>query len=258
MQVGYVSKEIQQLKTKIEKHMKDAYLDLYIKKPFISEDKLLILQHLFNLAPAYREKSSDCIITAMLVQAALDTHDTIETHNRQEIGEQADRPTQLTVLAGDYYSGLYYYLLANAGDVAFIRLLASAIKEINELKIKLYHLEQTSFSTIAPIIGKIEIGLIARVAEFLQVEVDLDAIQKYLSAMLFLEEKEKYLQTGSHAVYDLWHTNKGNDRLAQYLNDRDSFLNGLLDDLAAETEKGNSWMQPLYAKALHLQHAVQN
>ena len=62
------------------------------------------------------------------VHIAFDAHDTIH-HN------DATSPLQqLTVLSGDYFSGIHYKILAALPDIYFIRALSTTIGQINELK----------------------------------------------------------------------------------------------------------------------------
>ena len=64
----------------------------------------------------------DTYITAiMLMYIALDTHDNVS--NTNVMMRTVYKCNQLTVLAGDYYSGLYYKLLAKLGDIKMIKVL---------------------------------------------------------------------------------------------------------------------------------------
>src|SRR5699024_12080275 len=81
------------------------------------------------------------IITTKLVQIAWDTNDLVPVTNDEMDSEESRVAKQLTVLAGDYYSGLYYLLLSEIEAFDMIHILASAIKEINEYKMKLYYQE---------------------------------------------------------------------------------------------------------------------
>lgn len=71
---------------------------------------------------------------------------------------------QLTVLAGDYYSGLYYRLLAEVNDVSMIKTLAHAIKQINEHKIAYYQKDLEGMEILMESITKIESSLIESVS----------------------------------------------------------------------------------------------
>ncbi|TXK81412.1 heptaprenyl diphosphate synthase component 1 [Paenibacillus sp. N3.4] len=76
-------------------------------------------------------------LATSLVQLALDTHDLITASN--DIKEKkAARSRQLKVLAGDYFSSRFYYLLAQAGQIEMIKQLSSAICEVNRLKMNVY------------------------------------------------------------------------------------------------------------------------
>src|SRR5699024_3634853 len=83
------------------------------------------------------KKKEKYMITTMLVQIALDTHDLVTDKKNDTVEPLSVESTrQLTVLAGDYYSGLYYLLLAEIEDYQLIHALAIAIKEITELKLR--------------------------------------------------------------------------------------------------------------------------
>ena len=69
---------------------------------------LFLFQLMDHLELSYSEMQNYALST-MLIQIALDTHE----HISNESVEEKNR--QLTVLAGDYFSGLYYKLLADIG-----------------------------------------------------------------------------------------------------------------------------------------------
>ncbi|GAX89719.1 heptaprenyl diphosphate synthase component 1 [Effusibacillus lacus] len=81
-------------------------------------------------------EETELLATAlMLIYHGLSVHEQIEeTH--------ADATQQLKVLAGDYYSSKYFYLLASWGQVDKIGLFAEAIARINEAKAERFALFQ--------------------------------------------------------------------------------------------------------------------
>ncbi len=132
-----LKKTIASIKEAIENKLSHPFLARYVVKPFIDEDKLLLFYTLFKEADIPESEIHEYCTTAMLVQIALDTHDLVGNDKCNEREKFVER--QLTVLAGDYFSGLYYAILADLKDVKMIQVLANAIKEINESKIQLYH-----------------------------------------------------------------------------------------------------------------------
>ncbi|MDF2723288.1 MAG: heptaprenyl diphosphate synthase component I-like protein [Paenibacillus sp.] len=83
------------------------------------------------------EQSKLYAIVVSLAQMGLDTHDLVEETNERKEKKEA-RSRQLKVLAGDYFSSRFYQLLAHAGQVEMTRHLATAICEVNKLKMNLY------------------------------------------------------------------------------------------------------------------------
>ena len=103
----------------------------------------------------------------MLVQIALDTHEKVSNKANEETSGFHKR-RQLTVLAGDYYSGLYYYLLSMNCDIILIRALAEGIKEINEHKIMLYQKAHVAIRDIMESVVIIESALLQKTCDHFQ------------------------------------------------------------------------------------------
>lgn len=143
------------------------YLEKFIKQPTIDEEKLFILSTLINnTAGISIIEKEHYILTTMMVQIALDTHETVPVETNSMESHNEAIANQLTVLAGDYYSGLYYLLLAEIEDFEFIHRLATAIKEINEYKMKLYYREVTTLDEYLFLIEQIDTLLILHVANY--------------------------------------------------------------------------------------------
>ncbi|USB34762.1 heptaprenyl diphosphate synthase component 1 [Paenibacillus sp. YPG26] len=82
-------------------------------------------------------EAENIALAVYLVQLGMDTHDLIDAEPiRKEEGLMRSR--QLNVLAGDYFSSLFYELLAGAGRIELISELSSSVCEVNRKKVNLY------------------------------------------------------------------------------------------------------------------------
>ncbi|MNO24566.1 Heptaprenyl diphosphate synthase component 1 [compost metagenome] len=78
-----------------------------------------------------------CSLAAFLVQLGMDTHDRIDTAKGRK-DEMSMRSRQLKVLAGDYFSSVFYELLAKIDEIDTVSAMSTAICEVNRLKVRLY------------------------------------------------------------------------------------------------------------------------
>ncbi|MGY0691778.1 heptaprenyl diphosphate synthase component 1 [Virgibacillus sp. FSP13] len=196
--------ELENIKTLIETKIQHTYLEKYIKKPVIDDEKLMVLISVIDNTTLSDAKKKQYIVTTMLVQIALDTHDQVIKVTQPDEGKEQKQQKQLTVLAGDYYSGLYYSLLAEVGDYDMIHVLASAIKEINEYKMKLYYLETNSFLSFIKLIQKVESLLFVHVTEYVKEFAVKNVIEEWLLASKLLQEIEHVDKEGYSPLLDLW------------------------------------------------------
>src|SRR5690625_4226103 len=97
--VHSLSSDSNKLKDLLESKMRHPYVEKFIQKPFIDHQKITFLNEIYDHAKLPKEQKKQCIITVMLVQIALDTHEHIPVDDSTEMTETEK---QLSVLAGDY------------------------------------------------------------------------------------------------------------------------------------------------------------
>lgn len=196
--------ETEEVKKIIDKKLEHHYLDSYIQKPKVSEEKLAFLTHIINNTNLSKVKKTQYIVTTMLVQVALDIHDTVPISSDAEESDVEKTTKQLTVLAGDYYSGLYYLLLSETEDINMISNLATAIREINELKMQLYYKDISSFNHFIYVIEQIDSLLIKSVAEHVNQPIMGNVASKFIFTHKLIEERDLFLQSGSSRIVKGW------------------------------------------------------
>lgn len=156
-----IMKTVSELKEHIQNSLQHPYLLEYISPRFIDEDRILLSLAMLESVQLSPEEARDHIIPMMLVQIALDTHDEVTNSGSDQL-----KMRQLTVLAGDLYSGLYYEYLARKEYIPIIGVFAKAVREINEHKIQFYQKDIERVESLFYSIGIIESALICKMAEY--------------------------------------------------------------------------------------------
>ncbi|MDC2865935.1 heptaprenyl diphosphate synthase component 1 [Bacillus sp. BP-3] len=186
------------IKEQLYKKLRHPYFIKYIEEPVVDEKKIAFLYSILKSANLHKEQIEHYAVTIMLVQIALDTHEKVS--NKEETDEFHKR-RQLTVLAGDYYSGLYYYLLSMNHDITLIRALADGIKEINEQKIMLYQQTYETIEEMLKSIGMIESALLQKTCDHFQVQHVKSAITNMLAIDRLQTEYQIYMKKESSPVF---------------------------------------------------------
>ncbi|MDC3415380.1 heptaprenyl diphosphate synthase component 1 [Aquibacillus salsiterrae] len=190
-----------EIKEEIDKQLHHSYLKKFLPKPIIDDDKLFILSTIIDQSNLDPLEKRSYIVTTMLVQIALDTHDLVTQSNNESDSDLDKKRRQLTVLAGDYYSGLYYYLLSKLNDIPMIQTLASAIKEINEKKMLVYYREFDTVDSFMESLRDLESVLLLRVATHVKVGNVSDFIQNWLIVRKLMKERDTYVSgRNSHVL----------------------------------------------------------
>ncbi|MGE7660881.1 heptaprenyl diphosphate synthase component 1 [Peribacillus sp. NPDC097197] len=197
-----ITNDLRQLKQTIETKAQHPYLLKYIQKPLVDENKLILLWGLFNDLDVLNEERNQYIESTMLVQIALDTHEIVSNSFDGPETPQVLKNRQLQVLAGDYYSGLYYQGLASIGNIEMIRVLSSAIKKINDNKIILYQKCISDLPTLLNTLKAIESSLVYKMAEYYKRPDWMEISEDLLLLNRLQTEKTNYLLTGQSIVFD--------------------------------------------------------
>lgn len=189
--------ELKEIQTLIKKQAHYHYLDKHIQAPNIDQGKLLLIYTLLTDCDIPKQKKEKYIMTTMLVQMALDTHDLVSNNdkNHSHIGVSLEQ--QLLVLAGDYYSSLYYLLLSNINDYELIQILAEAIRKINEAKIKVYYQEFKTYEELLNLAKTIEASLYTHLAKY----IGEPEIVSYIEEWILIYTLKNY-QHGKKTIFD--------------------------------------------------------
>ncbi|WP_078546069.1 heptaprenyl diphosphate synthase component 1 [Litchfieldia alkalitelluris] len=193
--------KITNFKKLIIEELNHTYLTKHLNSPVIDEDKLLLLYTIFEEIEIGESEIEQYALATMLIQLALDTHDQVKTRSVNQSNELLEN--QLTVLAGDYFSGLYYSFLARIGEIGLVRSLAEGTKEVNEQKIKLYQGDLKKIDAILNCIELIEATLLKKVTKYFHLSKWDTFISKFLLLKRLVNEREAYYQGNQSIVVNL-------------------------------------------------------
>ncbi len=200
IRVQDIRQKLSEVKRQVEQKVLHPYLIKFIETPFIDDDKLLLLISIMDQLDLSDRQRKNYALTTMLIQIALDTHEHVSNEKISGTPELTSR--QLTVLAGDYYSGLYYKLLADTDDITMIKVLAKGIKEVNEHKITVFQQEFDGIEKLMTSIKIIESSLLAKIIDYFQVTVWSEVVSNLLLVKRLLDEKKRYIQTGGSQFFE--------------------------------------------------------
>jgi heptaprenyl diphosphate synthase len=192
--VSDINRKTADMLDKINQFIHHSYLKKFLNTPQVDEDKLFLLVAMCDDLRISPETFDSYIITTILVQVALDTHEQVSVSTNMTDKEQ--KVQQLKVLAGDFYSGLYYKLLAEIDDIQMIKILAEGIKLINEHKIRVYRQDLTYQVSLIDSIKIIESELFRNIANSHQLPFWKEIIPEILLLKRLYIEKGKLEKNG--------------------------------------------------------------
>lgn len=156
MNATTIEQLVQQFKSTILERIRHNILQSYTDKPSLEDEQLFFL-----LLPQLNgEQWSPSVMTGAITTGIV--HTALNEHERILAKGTISKEQQLIVLAGDYYSGRYYQLLAQAGNIQLIQKLSAAIIERNEHEIKAYEHTERSLMEWINSLAVIKTALIER------------------------------------------------------------------------------------------------
>ncbi|OEF97293.1 hypothetical protein BHF71_03935 [Vulcanibacillus modesticaldus] len=158
--------EMEEIISEIANLSKNIYIEKYVEIPEVSVVRIQLLNlFLYHASIPHATRKNYCI-TSGLVQMGLDLHESIT--NQKEFNEKWIRNRQLSILAGDYYSSKYYYILSKANLIDGVKKLAYGISNINIAKMKLYNLNNgKGFNSIDQILELVKVRETSLYTQFL-------------------------------------------------------------------------------------------
>ena len=199
MDVTYIKNSIAKLKTDIFMHVRHRTLQKYTGEPIVNEQQLFFLLLPFFNGEEWLAEHYEAAITASVMTASLNAHEQIQEYNA------TSQEQQLTVLAGDYYSGRYYEILAHSSNIALIKKLSQGVVKRCENEVKVYEDNDLTVEDWLQTLMSIESALIEQVFLLYQFDEYIPIMQKSLLINRLYDEivrlKRGHQTTLMRAVY---------------------------------------------------------
>ncbi|WP_064091023.1 heptaprenyl diphosphate synthase component 1 [Rossellomorea aquimaris] len=222
----------------IDEQLHHSYLKEYIDQPTIDRDRIFFLLLPFmNEGRTFNKEIVQWISTAMLLQIALDTHEKVTLSQHDSLKER-----QLTVLAGVYFSSLYYKILADTDDVDLISTLARAIKEINESKISIYKEEYKNLDELLFSLKTRESAIVSNFFSFFHEDNWVEVVEQALLYKKLVQERDG-LQRNQDTTFLkalsslMLHSSKSQSTPLTNTNEEYQLLETTIDELIEKTKK---------------------
>ena len=194
MNEALIKQHIKQYKDGILKQVQQSTLLKYTGAPVIDEERLFFtLLPLFN-GEEWEDSQRKSAIAVTLIFSALAAHDLVKEMNA------TTKEQQLQVLAGDYYSGKYYQLLASDKQLDLIQQLSDGISTISEHKTRFYDRKSYSFEHLIQSIQLIESKSIEQFFEHYSFHEYVFFMKESLLLITLKKELVAYEQ-GNHPFY---------------------------------------------------------
>jgi heptaprenyl diphosphate synthase len=133
---------------------KNEFMQSYVDLPAIPVGRMQVLFLFLYDCNLPLETIKSYLLSTVLVQMGLDCHE--EVSLIPQVTEKGVRTRQLSVLAGDFFSSKYYFLLSKIEDVQLVRLLANSIRKINEIKTEVYLSDQLNADQYLELMNEID------------------------------------------------------------------------------------------------------
>jgi heptaprenyl diphosphate synthase len=189
-------KTVDSIANYLKAKMRHDYLEQYVDVPTLDRDRLLLLVLPFEDQDRSKDEMNQIVSSVILVQTALDIHENFN------IKQTSLKERQLSVLAGDYYSGLYYLLLSQSNDISLITELAKGIRTINEKKVILFEKNHREVDDFFMDVKSVENGLMEPYFQYMNRE-DLHKLSgEFLLLRKIVKEKDALLFNKTTNFYE--------------------------------------------------------
>lgn len=155
-----IQSKINAMEVEILNAVQQRTLDQFTDGPSVKESRLFFLLLPFFDGKSWSPEIESSAKTVSIVYAALHAHDQI----REDV--PIIKEQQLTVLAGDLYSGIYYQMLVNSKNITMVQRLASAIIQVSEMKTSFFEAAIRSIEETEEAITVIETELLLAFYKF--------------------------------------------------------------------------------------------